>query len=98
DIVARTFALIALVWRVLHQVSCSSKTIPKCTRMDRNAPKHEFRVQWCGSGAFVAKTSNKTSSHELLHYLHQFGAFCTTFRAVAKRSKMHPNGKKCTKT
>ena len=23
----------------------------------RNAPKHEFRVQWCGSGAFVAKCS-----------------------------------------
>src|SRR6185436_1393692 len=28
---------------------------PKCTRTERNAPKHEFRVQWCGSGAFVAK-------------------------------------------
>ena len=24
--------------------------------MERNAPKHEFRVQWCGSGAFVVKT------------------------------------------
>src|SRR6185437_6492369 len=23
--------------------------------MERNAPKNEFRVQWCGSGAFVAK-------------------------------------------
>ena len=32
DIVARTFALIAPVWRVLHQVSCSSETISKCTR------------------------------------------------------------------
>jgi hypothetical protein len=26
--VARTFALIALVWRVLQQVSCSSKMVP----------------------------------------------------------------------
>jgi hypothetical protein len=30
--VARTFALIAPVWRVLHQVSCISETVP-------NAPK-----------------------------------------------------------
>src|SRR6185437_4494032 len=28
---------------------------PKCTQMVRNTPKHEFRVQWGGSGAFVAK-------------------------------------------
>ena len=41
--------------RVLHQVSCSSETIPKCTRTERNTPNHEFRVQWCGSGAFLAK-------------------------------------------
>ena len=32
DIVARTFALIAPVWRVLHQVLCSSKMV-------QNAPK-----------------------------------------------------------
>src|SRR6185295_3415086 len=39
----------------------------KWTKMGRNAPKHVFRVQWCGSGAFVVKNSNKTSWHELLH-------------------------------
>ena len=33
DFVARTFALIALVHTVLHQVSCSYEMIP-------NAPKH----------------------------------------------------------
>ena len=27
----------------------------KCTKMVRNAPRHEFRVQWGGLGAFVAK-------------------------------------------
>ena len=48
DFVARTFALIAPVHSVLHRVSCSFETIP-------NAPKHEFRVQWDGSGAFVGK-------------------------------------------
>ena len=39
----------------------------KCTKMVRNAPKHEFRVQWGGSGAFIAKNSDATSWHELLH-------------------------------
>ena len=35
---ARTFALIALVWRVLQQVSCSSKTVP-------NAPNGKKRTK-----------------------------------------------------
>ena len=37
---------------------------PKCTQMVQNAPKHEFRVQWGGSGMFVAKNSDATSWHE----------------------------------
>ena len=40
---------------------------PKCTRTLWNAPKHEFRVQWGGSGALVAKNYNVTSWHELLY-------------------------------
>src|SRR6185503_11294695 len=40
---------------------------PECTQMVRNAPKHQFRVQWVGSGAFVAKNSAATTCHELLH-------------------------------
>src|SRR6185436_16501208 len=40
---------------------------PKCTQMVGNSPKDEFRVQWGGSGAFVAKNSNATSWHKLLH-------------------------------
>src|SRR6185437_11399216 len=67
----------------------------KCTEMVRNSPKHEFRLQWGGSGAFVAKNSNATSWHKLLH---QFGPFCTEFRKATKRSQMHPNGTKLTKT
>ena len=39
----------------------------KCTQVVRNAPKHEFRVQWGGSGAFVAQNSEATSWHKLLH-------------------------------
>ena len=40
---------------------------PKCTRTLWNAPKHEFRVQWIGSGALVAKNYKATSWHKLLH-------------------------------
>ena len=41
--------------------------IPEYTQMVRNALKCHFRVQWSGSGAFVAKNSDATSLHELLH-------------------------------
>jgi len=40
---------------------------PKCTQMVQNSPKHEFRVQWGGSGALVAKNFHATSWHKLLH-------------------------------
>jgi hypothetical protein len=43
---------------VLHRLSCNNETV-------RNAPKHEFCIQWRGSGAFVAKNSNATSFSEL---------------------------------
>jgi len=39
----------------------------KCTQTLWNVPKHEFRVQWGGLGAFVAKNPDVTSWHELLH-------------------------------
>jgi len=33
---------------------------PKCTQIVQNAQKHQFRVQWGGSGAFGAKNSDAT--------------------------------------
>ena len=68
---------------------------PKCIKIVWSAAKHEFRVQWGGSGAFVAKNSEVTSWHELLH---QFGPFCLEFFKSTKRSQMHPNSTKRTKT
>src|SRR6185312_2472217 len=68
---------------------------PKCTQIVRNSPKRQFRVQWSGSGAFVAKNSDETSWHELLHY---FGPFCTEFRKATKWSQMLRNSMKRTKT
>jgi hypothetical protein len=48
----------ALVRTVLHRLSCSKETF-------RNTPKHEFWVQWSGSGAFVANNSDATLFSEL---------------------------------
>ena len=68
---------------------------PKCIKIVWNMPKHEFSVQWGGSGAFVAKNPEVTSWHELLL---QFGRFCLEFFKATKRSQMHPNSMKHTKT
>ena len=86
---------------LLHQLGLfctefrNSTKRSQCPKIIRNAPKHEFWVQWGGSGAFIAKNSDATSWHELLH---QFGPFCTEFRKATKRSQMHPNSSKRTKT
>ena len=84
DFVARTFALVR---PRLAPNSVRQPNGPKCTQIIQNEPKHQFRVHWGGSGAFVATNSDATSWHELLH---QFGPFCTEFRKP-------PNGPKCTK-
>ena len=60
--------------------------LSKCIQIVQNTPKHEFRVQWSGSGAFVAKNSNATSWHKLLHCSARF----------APSFVRQPNGSKCT--
>ena len=65
DFVARTSSLIAPIQPVLHRFLCCNKTNPQCTQTVRNEPILEFRVQWGGSGAFVAKNSDPTSWHKL---------------------------------
>ena len=59
---------------------------PKCTQIEWNTPKHEFRSLRGQSGVFVSKNSETTSWHELLHY---FGPFCTEFCKATKQSQMH---------
>jgi hypothetical protein len=44
---------------VLRRLSCSNEMV-------QDAPKHEFWVQWSGSGAFVAKDSDKSLFSELV--------------------------------
>ena len=64
---------------------------PECTQVVQNVPKHQFRVHWGGSRAFVKKNSDATSWHELFHW---FGQFCTKFHKATKQSRMHPNSTK----
>jgi hypothetical protein len=49
----------AIVRQTLHRLFCSNEMV-------QNAPKHEFWVQWSGSGAFVAKNLDATSLGELV--------------------------------
>ena len=58
---------------------------PECTQMVLNTPKRQFRVQWVGSGAFVAKYSDTTSWHER-----------TSSARFAPIFVRHPNGPECT--
>ena len=64
---------------------------PECTQIVQNTPKRQFRVQWGGSDAFVAKNSDTTSWHKLLHYI---GPSCTEFRKATKRSQIVRNAPK----
>ena len=86
---------------LLHQFGPFCTEFQKLTKRSQmhqncmNAPKHEFRVQWGGSVAFITKNSDATSWHELLH---QFGSFCTEFRKATKWSQMHQNCTKRTET
>ena len=59
DFVARTFELVRLVLYLFCKAT-------KRSQMVRNATKHEFRVQWGRSGAYIAKNSDAISWHKLL--------------------------------
>jgi hypothetical protein len=54
-------------WHCIASSLMQLRNDPKCTQILCNAPKHEFRVQWGGFGAFVEKNPKVTSWHELLH-------------------------------
>jgi hypothetical protein len=49
----------APVRQVLHRLSDSNQTV-------RNVPKHEFWLQWSGTGVFVAKNFDATLFSELV--------------------------------
>ena len=64
---AQTCSLIAPVQPILHRDPCSDETLPNAPTHYENAPKQEFRGQWGGSRALIAKNSDVSSWHEHLH-------------------------------
>ena len=90
DIVARTFALIAPVWRILHQVLCSSETVPNALKRKGTHQNLSLR----SNGVDRERSLRKILTR---HRGMNFCINCTSlarFRAIEKRSQMHPNGKK----
>ena len=67
---------------------------PKCMQIVQNTEKHEFRVQWGGSGAFVAKNCDATSWHELLHRFGSFRTECCNATNYSKYTQIVRNASK----
>ena len=59
---------------------------PKCNQTLRNATKHEYWVQWGGSGAFVAKIPTPLRGTK----------FCTSSARFASCFVRQPNSPECT--
>ena len=91
DFVARTFALIAPVQYVLHQVSCSYETIP-------NAPKHHTTHRNMSLGSNGADCVR--SLRKIPMWLHgtNFCINCTSSRRFAPSFMQLWNDPKCTQT
>src|SRR6185295_5372141 len=89
DFMAQTCALIAPVQPVLHRVSCSNKTLTNAPKHYENTPKHEFKVQWDGSRAFVAKNSMRFRTTNFCIYVQP------VLRQVLCSNETNP---KCTQT
>jgi hypothetical protein len=64
---------------------------PKCSRTLCNAPKHEFRVQWSGLGAFVVKNPEWLRGTN-------FWINCTSWPRFAPSFMQLRNDSKCTQT
>ena len=65
----------------------SKPNYSKCSQIVRNAPKHEFRMQWGGSGVFIAKNFDATSWKQ---------TFCTSSAHFAPSFVRQPKGPEST--
>ena len=70
---------------------------PECTQIVRNTTKRQLMVQWGGSGAFIAKSSDAISWHDLVQYftsstlLHRVSCSNKILPNTAKHYEMHTN-------
>ena len=67
DLVARTFALIAPVHRILHRVSCIYEMIPNASKHYATYQNMNLGSNGGGLAALVVKIPDVTLSQELLH-------------------------------
>ena len=92
DFMARKFALIAPVRPHSTSTFVVQPNCPKCTEMVQNTPKHEFRVQWCRSGAFVAKKLTQLcGTNFCINMLHRVSCSDETVPNAPKHYEMHEN-------
>ena len=91
DISARTFALIALVWRVLHQLSCSSETVP-------NALKRKELHQNMSLGSNGVDRERSLWKIPTRHRGTNFCINCTSLARFAPSFVQLQNGSKSTQT
>jgi hypothetical protein len=59
---------------------------PECTQIVRNAPKHQFRVQWGGSGALLRKIPMRLRGTN----------YCTSSARFTSSFVRQPNSPECT--
>ena len=96
EFMAQTCTLIAPVQPVLRRVSRSNETLKNAPNHYENAPNHEFRVQWGGSRAFVAKNCDASLCHELFVLIapvqpisHRVSCSNETIQNAPKHCKTH---------
>ena len=69
DFIAQTCLLIAPVQPILHRISYSNETLPNAPNTTK-CSKTWVWGQWARLGAFVAKNSDATLWHKLVHWWH----------------------------
>jgi hypothetical protein len=75
-------SIVAPVRPVLHRLSCSNEMV-------QNTPKHDFWVQWSGSGVFVAKNLTQLCFPNLCINCTSSASFATTFVQKRNGPKRH---------
>ena len=85
------FSLIAQVSAQIAPSFVQKQNDPKCTQTLRNSPKHVFRVQWGGQGAFVAKMFDMTSWHKIFSLI---APVQPKLHRVSQSNKTIPNAPK----
>ena len=98
DFMAQTFELIAPVQYVLQQVSCSYEMIPNAPKYyetDRNISLGSNRADWV---CLLRKKSRRDFVAQIFTIIALVHPVLHEFHALTKRSQMHPNTMKLTKT